>query len=648
MSNIPFKAPAMSWLPVFFGLFFALFFAAAAFAGGPLGVIGNGRFERWDNQSPLRYKVDPGPLGAFTNEQARAMVAQAFARWTSIETSSLEMEFAGLLDEDITVTNYRPYLYEPYQDMVIIFDHDGSIVDDVKGFGAKNSVLGFASPLFADENGFYTCGFVVLNGIKATNPAFAQTITHEIGHLLGLDHTPLYNRLRKQDTPVMYPYYYSEATPDPKPDDRAWFSWLYPAQNANAVTSRIAGGTFRRSLLPFFGAVVVAQKVEEDIFGQWQIIDGHRVACIADFLKQGFGQYKLPFLEPGHYEVYMEPLSNTFYGGSSIGPFNLWFMDFPRDYYNAHNESGDPAVDDPSQKVILLVEAGVQRENINLVSNNAPPGTGPDPLSNLTDDDSVLYEFPGGFSFPFQGREFGYCMVNSDGNLTFMDGDWASASRDGTRMIEGQPRIAPLFTDLNPPAGGSVITSAGPGSFSFIWSGVPEYSPTPVWGNTFAVTLYASGDVAFDYTSVTLTPDPDGILAVVGVAPGYFGQQSGPQTQFTQDPYKTYVIGDEPLYQVFTQDFGLSGYRLYFGADEGAQGDGGKLPLPAQGAVGAGSGGGCFIRSILMQGPKDKLPAPGPEERSDIFPEWYASINFGLFALNQIKKYPKGAFNAAP
>ncbi|MDI6795594.1 MAG: matrixin family metalloprotease [Desulfatibacillaceae bacterium] len=624
--------------------FFWLFFAASVFAGGPLGVIGNGRFERWDSQSPLRYRVDPGPLGAFTNEQARAMVAQAFARWTSIETSSLPVEYAGLLGQDITVANYRPYLYEPYSGMVIIFDHDGSIVEDVKGLGAKNSVLGFASPLFADENGFYTCGFIVLNGTKASSAAFAQTITHEIGHMLGLDHTPLYNSNRRQDTPVMYPIYYTEATPDPKPDDRAWFSWLYPDQNSNATTGRITGGTFRRSLLPFHGAVVVAQKVEEDINGNWQIIHGHRVACIADFLKQGFGRYELPFLEPGHYEVYMETLGTTFYGGSSIGPFNLWFMDFPRDYYNAQNESGDPAVDDPTQKVILLVEAGDNRQDINLVSNNPPPGTGPDPLSDLTDDDSVIYEFPGGFSFPFQGREFGYCMVNSDGNLTFLDADRASAARDAARMIEGPPRIAPLLTDLNPAAAGSVITSAGPGSFSFIWSGVPEYSPTPVRGNTFAVTLYASGDVAFDYTSVTVTPDPDGILAVVGVAPGYFGQQSGPQTQFTQDPYKTYVIGDEPLYQVFAQDFGLAGYRLFFGADEDSQGDGGKLPLPAQAAAGSGSGGACFIRSILHQGQKDNPPAPGSAENSAIFSEWYASFIFNLFALSRIKKYPKRSF----
>lgn len=585
------------------GLFCALICIEPALAGGPLGVTGNGRFERWDNAAPLRYKVDPGSLGTFTNEQARAMVAEAFARWTSIGTSSLEMEFAGLLDADVTVANYKPYLYEPYQDMVIIFDHDGSIVDDVKGLGAKNSVLGFASPLFADEYGFYTCGFVVLNGIKATSPGFAQTITHEIGHLLGLDHTPLFTQSRKQDTPVMYPYYYSEATPDPKPDDRAWFSWLYPAANGRDLTGRILGGTFRRSLLPFHGAVVVAQKVEEDISGQWQIINGHRVACIADFLKQGFGQYELPFLEPGHWEVYMEPLSTaSFYGGSSVGPFNLWFIDFSRDYYNAHNESGDPAVDDPSQKVILLVEAGAQRESINLVSNNAPPGTGADPLSNLTDDDSVIYEFPGGFSFPFMEREFGYCMVNSDGNLTFLDADWASATRDAARMTGGPPRIAPLLTDLNPSGGGSVITIAGQGSFTFIWLGVPEYSPTPVWGNTFAVTLYANGDVAFDYTSVTLTPDPDGILAVVGVAPGYFGRQSGPQTQFTRDPSKTYIMGESPLYQVFTQDFGLSGYRLYFGADEQTQGDGGKLPWPSGGYPEPGESGGgiCFIRSLKL------------------------------------------------
>ena len=41
-------------------------------------------------------------------------------------------------------------------------------------------------------------------------------------------------------------------------------------------------------------------------------------------------------------------------------------------------------------------------------------------------------------------------FVNSDGNVTFNEGDTAISARDIGRFLDGPPRLAPFFADLNP------------------------------------------------------------------------------------------------------------------------------------------------------------------------------------------------------
>src|SRR5579872_7450060 len=101
----------------------------------------------------------------------------------------------------------------------------------------------------------------------------------------------------------------------------------------------------------------------------------------------------------------------------------------------------------------------------------ASPGL---PLA-LGDDDSAAVDLP--FVFPFFGASYRQVFVNSDGNLTFQSGDNASSTRSLGRMVAGSPRIAPLFTDLDPsqkPDGVRVL--AEPARLVVSWVAVPAYS----------------------------------------------------------------------------------------------------------------------------------------------------------------------------
>ena len=72
------------------------------------------------------------------------------------------------------------------------------------------------------------------------------------------------------------------------------------------------------------------------------------------------------------------------------------------------------------------------------------------------------------------GQTFSSVSVNANGNLTFGSPDF-NAFSSGAALLGGPPRIAALWTDLNPSGGGFVTYSSTPKRFSVRWSEVPQY-----------------------------------------------------------------------------------------------------------------------------------------------------------------------------
>ena len=131
----------------------------------------------------------------------------------------------------------------------------------------------------------------------------------------------------------------------------------------------------------------------------------------------------------------------------------------------------------------------------------------------IGDDDSRAVDLP--FSFVFYGISYDRVFINSDGNLTFNDAESASSPRSLIRFVEGPPRIAVQFLDLDPSAasgGGEVYLLEQPDMVRVTWLNVPEFGLTN--SNTFQVTLYPSGRITMAYGGI------DANVGVVGVSPG--------------------------------------------------------------------------------------------------------------------------------
>lgn len=176
---------------------------------------------------------------------------------------------------------------------------------------------------------------------------------------------------------------------------------------------------------------------------------------------------------------------------------------------------------------------------------------------DLADDDSRKIEL--GFSFPFYGTAHTSVNVNSDGNLTFGAGDGKSVDRSVSRFLTLAPRIAALYADLNPAAGGKVTYGkTSKTSFFVKWDGVPVYNSNG--GNTVTIALDDSGKVTITAGTVTAK------AAVVGVSQGGQGN-SAPEVDLSgKSGGEIGMAGTKAVFEGFTaaKTFDLGGKTLTF------------------------------------------------------------------------------------
>ena len=149
---------------------------------------------------------------------------------------------------------------------------------------------------------------------------------------------------------------------------------------------------------------------------------------------------------------------------------------------------------------------GEGRYVMDIFTITPPPGD----LLTLPDDGFVEVSLD--FSFPYQGNNWNSVFVNSNGNLTFGSGDTDFSESVG-EFLNDQPRIAPLWDDLNPAAGGFVSADGSiSNEMTVYFQDVPEFIATGA--NSFSVTMRSDGTVTVSYTGV------DSVDSIVGVTPG--------------------------------------------------------------------------------------------------------------------------------
>jgi uncharacterized protein (TIGR03437 family) len=247
-------------------------------------------------------------------------------------------------------------------------------------------------------------------------------------------------------------------------------------------------------------------------------------------------------------------------------------------------------------------------------------------LLALADDDTRMV--PLAFPFPFFGNTLQNVFVNSDGNLTFTQGDNGATERSLGRLAGGAPRIAPLFEDLDPSQSkqGVYVTSE-PGRLVVSWVQVPEFSVFGTGGiETFQVRLYPDGRIQFAYNGINTGG------AAVGIAPGLLQGESsvvsfsaGSSSAYSAMVAERFINADEVDIETATQRFFETHDDSYdyvaFFNDEGIWASSGALAWEqtlrnyrtgygdVQVDDGAEYGSAARLQSVLNMGPLSLYPA---------------------------------------
>ncbi len=144
----------------------------------------------------------------------------------------------------------------------------------------------------------------------------------------------------------------------------------------------------------------------------------------------------------------------------------------------------------------------------------------------LADDDFEFIAFTEGFTFPFAGTVQTGIFVNSNGNLTFEAGDFTFDPIVPSGVVDGLPRISPLFTDifpLFPDPDGGVYVNQFADRFVVTWNHLPQFFEGG--DNTFQAILFSDGRIQFGYDGLTADGfgngyESDTLDISVGSSPG--------------------------------------------------------------------------------------------------------------------------------
>jgi len=245
-----------------------------------------------------------------TNTAAELNALRAcFGQWQSVPGTAIKFEDAGTMTgiQDLNSHDGTNTVFWSKSNMVNNGTADltsllGLTFFNVLSDGtiAEADIVLNANPLdgFGNTVGWFTD----FNDTANTNYFIEGTASHEMGHLLGLNHSPVggATMLYISDTGV-------SAQVGLSADEVAFARFLYPA--ANPVSSGAIAGTITLNGNPVLGAMIVAEDATGNVAGG--------TVSLSD------GSYVLPLLAPGGYQVRVCPLDPANAANYLVRPANI-------------------------------------------------------------------------------------------------------------------------------------------------------------------------------------------------------------------------------------------------------------------------------------------------------------------------------------
>src|ERR1051326_1957520 len=223
---------------------------------------------------PLHYTVGR----QVANQVGADVVDRAFSAWTGVAGADISFHDDGVSDS------------------IQAGQNGVSSVTALDGLFKDQGFIAVTTPFYNATTGVITEADVQIDPtmVPSTYPALAR-IEHEVGHFLGLDHSPVLSA-------VMYPYVCKNSTPNLDSDDRIAIAAVYPK-----IDPTSSGATLTGRVTSDGSGVFAAQVVALNDHGE----------PVATALTDSTGNFILEGVPDGTYRVYAEPLDGP------VQPTNL-------------------------------------------------------------------------------------------------------------------------------------------------------------------------------------------------------------------------------------------------------------------------------------------------------------------------------------
>ncbi len=289
-------------------------------------------------------------------------VVESFAAWSDIETADIEFTDGGTTEEkyagydDMNLVTFVDDKYDiPW--MVLAMAAKTWHVDESSNTTQIVDVDIIFNPYFVNH---HTYNLGVEGGTYDGYFDIQSVTTHEIGHVLGLLHSGVFN------STMWFQIGEGTTVRELIQDDKSWASYRYPSTYYNttfgSISGRITYGYDQQQ--PVAGALVLAINTATD----------DTIHAYSD----AKGDYLVPGLFPGDYYIFIEPLDGDV-RGRELWPGNISYyignntiyLDYPGEFYNESDNALDS--DDAVTSVSVTVGSITSGKDIITNQDKTPP-----------------------------------------------------------------------------------------------------------------------------------------------------------------------------------------------------------------------------------------------------------------------------------
>jgi uncharacterized protein (TIGR02145 family) len=307
---------------------------------------------------PFKYTLNADGVPNITDGSDLTAVRAAFNTWAAISTSTIKFTDGGTTTskyanatDGVNLVSFEDDQF-PFSYGVLAVAAKTLQVDPVTNVAQIIDADIVVNPDFVNDIK-YNLG--ILDNAKNKGYFDIQSvITHEIGHVLGLLHSPVVGAT------MFFTMGSGTNVRTLEQDDISWASYGYPSSTYNTNYGSISGNiTYGYGGQPVAGAIVYA------------ISTSRRDSVHA--YSDAQGNYLVPGLIPGSYYIYIEPLDGNVNGYNlrpgNISPYiyaNTIYTDYPGEFYNNPDKADEP---NDSKSIVTVVAAGSNTSGINLITN---------------------------------------------------------------------------------------------------------------------------------------------------------------------------------------------------------------------------------------------------------------------------------------